>query len=169
MTTPWGSQAGAKTANPGMRFTLDSNVLVYAADGRDKLRRESAIAIIDQALTVDCVLTPQSLAEFFHAATRKQLIPRPDAAGQVRRWSDLFPMTPGADAAAVRAAVAEAAAGRLQFTDALLLATAAAAGCAAVISEDMAAGATLAGVRIVPAFTAAGAIAPAAHALLGLG
>ena len=52
--------------------------------------------------------------------------------------------------------------------DALLLPTAGAAGCAAVISEGMAADATLAGVRVVPAFTAAGAIAQAAQAVLGV-
>ena len=150
-----------------MRFTLDSSVLVYAADGRDARRRESAITMVDEAMLGDCTLTPQSLAEFFHAVTRKRLIPRPDAAGQVRRWAALFPITQGADAAAVLTAVEAATTGRFQFYDALLLTTAGAAGCRAMISEDMAAGTELAGVRIVPAFTATGDIAPAAQALLG--
>ncbi|MBW4091768.1 MAG: PIN domain-containing protein [Proteobacteria bacterium] len=150
-----------------MRFTLDSNILVCAADGRDTRRRDSAIAIIGGANLGDCLLTPQSLAEFFHVVTRKRLIPRPDAAGQVRRWAALFPITQGADAAAVLTAVEAATTGRFQFYDALLIVTAAAAGCHAMISEDMAAGTELAGLRIVPAFTATGDVAPAAQALLG--
>jgi predicted nucleic acid-binding protein len=47
------------------RFTLDSNILVYAADGRDPARRLSAIGIVEAAAPLDCVLLPQALSEFF--------------------------------------------------------------------------------------------------------
>lgn len=149
-----------------MRFTLDSNILVYAADGRDSTRQETALLIMSRALRYDCVLVPQALSEFFYAVTRKSIMPRSVAADQVRDWLRLFPITAGASADSLRSAVDPAVTGRFQFYDALLLATARAAGCNIVISEDMADGAELDGVRVVAAFAQDGRISPAAEALL---
>ena len=149
-----------------MRFTLDANILVYAADGAEPVRRAAADEIINRAIPGDCVLTPQSLAEFFQAVTRKQIIPRVAAASQVRRWMGLFTLSHGADASALRVALQAAEAGRFQFYDALFLATARQAGCTAAISEDMADGAELDGVRIIAAFAPDGRISPGAEALL---
>src|SRR5579872_3766930 len=106
----------------------------------------------------DCVLTPQSLSEFFHATTRKRLVPSTDAAEQVSDWIDLFAITPGVSPSGLLRAVEAATAGRFQFYDALLLATAREAGCAAVVSEDMADGAELNGVRVVAPFDGHGGI-----------
>ncbi len=53
----------------------------------------------------------------------------------------------------------------LGYWDALLLATAAEAGCAAAIPDDMADGAALGTIRVVPAF-AGGQVSAAARALL---
>ena len=64
------------------------------------------------------------------------------------------------------AAMDAAAEGRFSYWDALLLATAAEAGCAAAISEDMAEGAALGSIRVVTAFAADGGVNPAARALL---
>ena len=149
-----------------LRFTLDSNILVYAADGREPTRQASAIEIIARAARCDCVLTPQALAEFFHATTRKQIMPRAEAARQVQEWTVVFPITHGAGEAALLTAVEEAAAGRLQFFDALLLATAREAGSGVVISEDMGEHARLDGMRVIAAFDRHGGISAAALALL---
>ena len=150
----------------GPHFSLDSNVLVYAADARDPVRQEAAIKIIAAAARRDCVLVPQALAEFFHAVTRKGIVPRPEAARQVEAWMTVFPLAPGPGSAALRTAIGEAAAGRFQFYDALLLATARDGGCTAVITEDMGAHTELDGVRIVPPFCTGGGISQAASALL---
>ncbi|HME27290.1 MAG TPA: PIN domain-containing protein [Acetobacteraceae bacterium] len=150
-----------------VRFSLDSNVLVYAADDRDPARQGSALDIITRAAQCDCVLTPQALSEFFHAVTRKGIMPRMEAAEQVRDWITTFTVTPGATAASVLTAAQASAAGRFQFYDALLLATARDAGCSACISEDMADGAALDGVRVVTAFGGHGVIGADAVALLG--
>ncbi len=149
-----------------MRFTLDSNVLVYTADGRDSERQESALSIMNRAARCDCVLLPQALSEFFHAVTRKRIMPRSVAADQVRGWLRLFPITAGAAENAILAALEAAVAGRFQFYDALLLATAGEAGCGAVISEDMRDGAELRQVQVVAAFASHGAISAGAEALL---
>lgn len=149
-----------------IRFSLDSNVLVYTADSRDPARHSSAIEIMARAARCDCVLVPQSLAEFFHAVTRKRLAPYKDAVDQVRDWIDLFSITPGTSPAALLIAIDAAISGRFQFYDALLLATAREAGCRAVVSEDMASGAELDGLRVVPAFNKQGGIGAEALSLL---
>jgi predicted nucleic acid-binding protein len=118
------------------RFSLDSNVLVYAADRRAGARHERALAILDRAPRRDCILTLQALAEFFHATTRKGMVPKADAAAQVRDWSVEFPVA-AADVDALRAALGLAMDGRFGFWDALLLATAERHGCAVMLSEDM--------------------------------
>lgn len=151
---------------PPPRFTLDSNVLVYAADDREPVRQAAAIEIIERAARYDCVLTPQALAEFFHAATRKRIMPRAEAARQVQDWAVVFPITQGAGETALLIATGEAAAGRLQLFDALLLATAREAGCGVVISEDMGEHTRLDGVRVIAAFDRHGGISSAALALL---
>ena len=148
-----------------MPFSLDSNVLVYAADGCDKPRQAAAIEIIARAAERDCILTPQALAEFFYATTRKGILPRIEATRQVTAWITVFPVTAGAGKSALQTAVVESAAGRLGFFDAMLLATARDAGCTAVISADMSANTILDGVRVVPAFEN-GCVSRAADALL---
>jgi predicted nucleic acid-binding protein len=118
------------------RFSLDSNVLVYAADGRAGLRHTRALQIVIRAARRDCVLTLQVLGEFFHAATRKRIVPRHEAVAQIRDLLSIF-ATVTADADAFRMALEGAAQGRHSFWDGLLVATAARAGCAFVLSEDM--------------------------------
>ena len=148
------------------RFTLDSNILVYATDRRDSARHDAAIEIIARAANRDCMIMVQTFAEFFHVVTRKGFVPRVEAAAQVHRWATAFTVSAGASAAALISAMEASAAGRFQFYDALLLATARDAGCTAVISEDMAHGAELDGVRVVAAFDPRGTIGADAMALL---
>jgi predicted nucleic acid-binding protein len=144
--------------------TLDSNILVYAVQAGDP-RQFAALELLRLAAGGSCVLTLQALGEFFFAATRKGMATRSAAAAQVRRWSILFPSPVAASATALEAAMNASVEGRFSYWDALLLATAAEAGCGAAISEDMAAGAVLGSIRVVPAF-ADGGVSPAARALL---
>ena len=144
--------------------TFDSNILVYAAQAGDP-RQEAALEMLRLAAGGRCLLTLQALGEFFFAATRKMLATRPEAAAQVRRWLAIFPSPATASATAVVAAMDAVAEGRFAYWDALLLATAAEAGCRAAISEDMGDGATLGSIRVVPAF-AGHQVNPAARALL---
>jgi len=149
-----------------IRFCLDSNILVYAVDSTEPRRHAAAIDIIARAARRDCVLVPQVLAEFFHAVTRKRMMSHADAAREASAWMTIFPLMAGPTAAALSTAMAEAVAGRYQFYDALLIATARDGGCTALITEDMSPGAVLDGVRIVPAFDGKPAISKDALALL---
>jgi predicted nucleic acid-binding protein len=148
------------------RFSLDSNILVYVADAGSLARQASATHVIELAAKIDCLLTLQALTEFFYAVTRKKLATRAEATAQVRDWMAMFPLAMAAPPD-ILAAMDASNAGRFQFYDALLLATAGANGCEAIISEDMHPGAVLGGVRVVAAFDAAGRIGSDALALLG--
>lgn len=146
------------------RFTLDTDILVYSVDRQAGWRRRVAADIIERAVLADCWLTLQALSEFYAALTRKRLASPAQAAEAVQVWLDMFPIIP-ASAAAVRRAVVLASTGRASYWDGLLLATAADGECAAILTEDMAGGSVLQGVRILNPF-ADGALAPAAQELL---
>jgi len=150
-----------------LRFTIDANILVYSADPRHPVKRASATAIMEAAVGRDCRVTLQALAEFFATTTRKRLLPPAAAQRAIADWLTLFPQAIPVHSAALLSAAVAAGPSGFSFWDALLVTTAAHAGCLAVISEDMAPGATLAGTRIVRAFDAAGAVSAEARALLG--
>ncbi len=135
----------------GERFTLDTNVLVYAADQLAGRKHELATELMDRAVSRDCVLTLQSLAEFYHAATRKGVVRASEAADQVRDWMTLYPVAV-ADEAAFGTAVRISASRKLSIWDSMIVATAAAAGCAVVVTEDMQDGQKLGGVRLCNPF-----------------
>jgi predicted nucleic acid-binding protein len=149
----------------GDRFTLDTNILVYAMDGQMGERQMSAVRIIDLARRADCWLTLQAVSEFYAAVTRKRVIAAVAARDQALDWLAMFPAT-SASATAVRRALALAVSRRASYWDALLLYTAAETGCSAMLTEDLADGTTVGGVRIINPF-AGPALSPAAEALLG--
>jgi predicted nucleic acid-binding protein len=135
----------------GERFTLDTNILVYSVDAEADVRREIAGEIIERAVVGNCWLTLQAVSEVYAAVTRKRVIPRDRAASLANSWLDLFPIA-SATVAATRVALAASATGHASYWDALLIATAFEAGCAAILTEDLADASTLHGVRILNPF-----------------
>jgi predicted nucleic acid-binding protein len=99
----------------------------------------------------DCVLTLQALGEFFHAATRKSIVRRHDAAEQVRDLLAIFRIA-AADGDALRAALEAAERGTSGLWDGVLLATVARAGCDILLSENMQDGTRFGGVTILNPF-----------------
>ncbi len=73
------------------RFTLDTNILVYALDRQAGDKHGVAGRIIDLAVRADCCLTLQSISEFYAAVTRKRLVPMAGARDQALDWLDMFP------------------------------------------------------------------------------
>lgn len=142
------------------RFTLDTNILVYAIDASAGLRHEIARQVVLASQLLDCRLTVQAVSEFYWATTRKRIVPEAQAAALVEDWLTVFPAH-AASPQSVRRAINAAAAGLASYWDALLVATAAEAGCLAVITEDMSDGARLFGVRLVNPFAPDGISAPA--------
>ena len=149
------------------RFTLDTNLLVYAIDSAAGTRHQLAVEIVERAVRLDCWLMLQAVSEFYAVVTRKGIVPPSDAEAQAADWLDLFPCA-AASETAVRIALADAAAGRASYWDALLLATAAEAGCVAILTEDLADGGELGGIQIHNPFAATGHLTDQVRGILGL-
>jgi predicted nucleic acid-binding protein len=127
------------------RFTLDTNVLVYAVDRDAGKKHEIAMEIIDKAMYVDCVLTVQVLAEFFSAATRKNYASAEQVSIFIKEWLNIFPVV-GNSAHALLDALSTVTEHKLSFWDAMIWAAAKEAGCSTVISEDFQDGRELGGI-----------------------
>jgi predicted nucleic acid-binding protein len=137
------------TAN--RRLTLDTNVLVYAADRDAGARHGRAQEIVRQAARVDCILTLQALAEFFRVAVDKRGLPPERAIAVVTGWRDVFAVH-AADARALSDAMEAVAAHRLAFWDAMIWATARYAGCRVIVTEGLQDGRELGGVTFLNPF-----------------
>lgn len=133
------------------RFTLDTNILVYALDREAGERHALAGEIVTRAAFADCWLTLQAVSEFYAAVTRKRVVAAADAAAQAEDWLSIFP-TVRHSAEAVRFALGAASRGRAGYWDALLVAAAAEAGCTAILTEDLAEGSRVGGVLVVNPF-----------------
>ena len=130
------------------RFGLDTNVLLYLVDDREPVRRSRAREVVERAVaTGRCILSVQSLGEFFVVAVRKGLAAPATAQQAVDDLAVAFAIA-SPTAADARLAVTAAVAGRFAYWDALLLATLERAGCTTVLSEDMGDGGMLGGVMI---------------------
>lgn len=150
----------------GKRFTLDADVLFYHVDGSAGERHERAMQIVERAAVSDCWLTLQAVSEFYAAVTRKCVVTPARAAAVATDWLEAFP-TIAPSTNAVRRALATASAARAGYWDALLVATAAEAGCTAILTEDLASGSAVQGVKILNPF-AGDELAPAVRALLAV-
>lgn len=129
------------------RFSIDTNILVYAVDRREGDKHLRALDIVDRAAGLDCVLTAQSLGEFVTVTTRRRMLSKPLILAQVRDWLRLFPITTASVTAFAKAFTAFEA-GKFGLWDAVLLATAREAGCSIALSEDMGEGAALDGITV---------------------
>ena len=149
-----------------MTFSFDTNVLIYAAGAHVGPKHLAADEMLARAALGGCVLTTQSLQEFFGVTVRKRLLPPPDARRVVVNLLRAFPEPCSVTSTSLQTAMSAAEQKLFSFWDALLLACADERGCEAVISEDMHPGAVLGRVRVVPAFDRAGSISAEADALL---
>jgi predicted nucleic acid-binding protein len=122
-------------------------VLVYAVDSASGTKHEAARQIVLAAARFDCWLTFQAVSEFYVAVARKRIVPAAQASERAADWLTAFRCVAISEQA-IRHALPNAVAGRASYWDALLVATAAEAGCTLVLTEDMAHGAFLGGVQI---------------------
>ncbi|MHC1730345.1 MAG: PIN domain-containing protein [Syntrophobacteraceae bacterium] len=117
------------------RITLDTNILVYAMDRDAGERHDLALDIVNRSVVSGCVLTLQSLCEFYAAVTGKGKMPQKEAEAQIHDWLELFPVVSATSKSLVKAlsAVKEHS---ISFWDAMLWATAVEAGVTLLLSED---------------------------------
>jgi predicted nucleic acid-binding protein len=136
-----------------LRFTLDTNILIYAADRDAGVAHRKAQAVVRRAADSGCILLLQALAEFFRVAVGKSGLAVKEAERIVNAWRDVFPVH-CADERALVDAMDAVATHNLAFWDAMLWATARRAGCRALLSEDFQNGRELGGVVFLNPFAA---------------
>jgi len=134
-----------------VRFTFDTNILIYAVDTDAGDRHRIAVDLIRRARGRDCVVTLQALAELFRTLTAKHRVPAARAALIVQSWRDAVPVVAADEACLVDAIDAVSGHG-LSFWNAMMWATAKQAGCRLLVSEDGHDGLTLGGVTIANPF-----------------
>jgi len=133
------------------RFSLDTNILVYACDRDAGDRHRASKEILACGAGRDCVLTVQALAEFFHVTTRKGKLAATVASAFVSDWHELFEVV-YADEGTILDAMEMVIGHKLAFWDAMLWATARQHGCSTLFSEDMQDRRRLGGLEIVNPF-----------------
>ncbi len=136
-----------------MRFTFDTNILVYAIDNQAGERHRIALDLIRRSRGRDCIITLQALAELFRALTGKHRVSPAKAADIIQEWRDTVPVF-AADEVCLTDAIDTVAAHSWSFWDAMIWATAKRAECRLLLSEDGQSGRTLGGVTIVNPFAA---------------
>ena len=147
-------------------ISFDTNIFVYSVDQSDPRKQSIVEQIMRVADPQSTVVALQVIGEFQNALRRRLKMPPWAAAQAARNVLAKFGSFPY-DQPAVESALAQSAAGRLSYWDALLVATAAEAGCTTILTEDLADGSRLLGVRILNPF-AGSALTPDAAALLAL-
>ena len=137
------------------RTFLDTNVLIYADDQDAGEKASVCREILRTAISSGRgVLSTQVLQEFFVVSTRKLGVP-PDVA---RRKVELLCTLEviGIQVADVLAAIDLHRLHSISFWDALIVRSAAAAGCKRLLTEDLQDGSVISGVRIESPFRALG-------------
>ena len=115
------------------------------------LRHGTLSEIVEQAIFHDCVLTLQSLGEFYSAVTEKGKISQTDAEDQIVDWMELFPVARAGPTSLLKA-VKAVRIHMLSFWEAMLWATVREAGVKQLISEDFQNGRELEGVTFFNPF-----------------
>jgi len=130
------------------RVFVDTNVWVYAVDADEPAKQARARAVLDPSSAQRLVTSAQVLGEFYVTVTRKfeRAIAYDVADRMVERMARL-PVVP-IDADRVLAAMDGARTWGISYWDALILASARAAGCTRLLTEDLADGETYGGVLV---------------------
>jgi predicted nucleic acid-binding protein len=141
-----------RTATP---VFLDTNVFVYADDDDLPTKRDRARQVItDTAAAGTAVVSTQVMSEYASVATRKLGLSPADCRLALLAMARLAVVPVGPEH--VHRALDLAALHRLSLWDGLVVATAAAAGCGVLLTEDLQTGRVLDGVRVENPFAGLG-------------
>ncbi|KAA5805307.1 PIN domain-containing protein [Alkalicaulis satelles] len=132
-------------------ITLDTNLYLYSVDEAEPVKGAICAELVNRAQSAGAPIALQVCGEFYVNAVRHSGRTPWEAAQAARNLLSSHSSF-RASRTAVERALAEAAAGRFGYWDALLLASAGEAGCEALLTEDMADGARLGGVEVIHVF-----------------
>jgi predicted nucleic acid-binding protein len=119
-------------------YFIDTNILVYANDRSDAVKREKAKRLVLDGLADErMALSTQVLGEFFVTVTRKIRVPLPESEAEkeirLLRAADIVDV----DFHLVVRAIDISRRHSLSYWDSLIVAAAEKAGCAVLYSEDL--------------------------------
>ncbi len=137
-----------------VRSFIDTNILIYAEAVDEPVKQKVALALLKELFeTTRGVLSTQVLKEYCNVAIKKLKLSPDHIRAQLDVYAqfEVVQVTP----ALIRTGLDLHQTRKLAFYDALIVASAQAAGCAALFSEDMNAGQAMAGVRVVNPFDGA--------------
>src|ERR1700693_1433631 len=132
------------------RFFLDTNILVYTFDSHSPRKQHQAISLVERALASrQGVISYQVIQEFLNVAMRKFKEPMLPAEAQAYMQLVLIPLCEVfPDAALYSEALAILEETGWTFYDSLIVASAAAAKCGLLFTEELQGGRTVRGVDI---------------------
>ncbi len=133
------------------RSFIDTNVLVYAEASDEPLKQQAALALIKRLYeNNEGVLSTQILQEYCNVALKKLRLPTTHIRAQLDLYEqfEVVQVTP----AIIRAGLDLQQTRSVSFFDSILLASAHAAGCNVIWSEDMNTGEVINGMQITNPF-----------------
>lgn len=134
-----------------MKVALDTNLLVYLDSSTHDPRREEVSSLLRRIPADQIVVPVQVLAEYVRVLVYKQGYPLEEARQLLLVWIETY-ATVKTSAEIVLAAADLSADHRIAHWDAIVLASAASAGCRLLLSEDMHDGFNWAGLTVVDPF-----------------
>jgi predicted nucleic acid-binding protein len=138
----------------GLTF-VDTNVLVYAEDGRELARRQVAVSVLRELWASGLgVVSTQVLQEFYNAGTRKLKMPPAAARRIVAQYAE-WPVVETTAQLIVSASILHER-HSFSFWDAMVVEAALLSGATTLLSEDLQDGRRLGGLTIRNPFAAAG-------------
>ncbi len=136
-----------------MLIALDTNILVYAEGFNGEDRQDHAKSIIAQMRPGEIIVPVQVLSELFAVQIYKLRLPAAIALTNVTRWANAY-TTIETSKSVLAGAMELAGRHRIAFWDAVVMASAAEAGCRELLCEDFQPGFTWRGVTIRNPFAA---------------
>lgn len=136
------------------RSFIDTNVLIYAEASDAPAKQQLALSLLKQLYeSAQGVLSTQVLQEYCNVALKKLKLPAQHVRAQLELYAqfEIVQVSP----AIIHAGLDLHQTRSIGFFDAIIMASAHAAGCAVVYSEDMNAGEVMAGVQIINPFAVA--------------
>ena len=134
-----------------MRFTIDSNVLIYAFVRSDPRKHEIAAEIMIRAMVLDAVLTAQALGEFLNVIRRKLPQLFTEARAQADRWTTTLTVLDTSSEHVLKGAQF-AARHKLQLWDSIIWQVARSAHASIFLSEDLQDKLNLEGMTVINPF-----------------
>jgi predicted nucleic acid-binding protein len=134
-----------------MRLALDTNILAYAEGVNGAPMKKAALQLLEKLPEGATLLPVQTLGELFSLLVRKAGRTATQARAAILAWRDAFPLIETSPAV-ILAAADLATDHQLNIWDAVILSSAAEAGCRLLLSEDLHPGFTWRGVTVANPF-----------------